>query len=492
MNKQTPSVEWTIAASDADWERLREPLRPANEPPAHRCRSLKRSFWRVAALLLLLAGAGDWWWRTTQAALPQPAANVTAPAQAALGTGAPGRAALVASVIADQTATDGRRQGAQADSSWRAAPQINAPAAHVASALPRIEVQGEQAMVSIVMTARNGTPAYRQTRFYQRTATDWRRTEPDPALWGPERSLETTFFVFHFRQHDAPAVIAVASQVDALHTTLWRNFGLPLTAEAEKLVIDVSVTQSPGQALYWYRVPVPLLVPSPARYRAPVELTDAELLAQSLALPLLEQVLAQASEHHAIGWSWQPLVKGLYLWQVWDLDLPLSAWRQDVVQWLYLDLLGTDPWQAVVLPERYPALCAAHRLWLPSPALMGIPLLCAEPAGEDRFIATWGPRHPLLRLDQLALSMPPDAYLGQSSASYVAHPGQTVALATLIEYAVVTYGREHLPTLVAGLGHYDTWDTLLPAVYGVSSAEFEAGWQAYLADHYAVPVDAAQ
>jgi hypothetical protein len=101
---------------------------------------------------------------------------------------------------------------------------------------------------------------------------------------------------------------------------------------------------------------------------APVELTDANVLAQSIALPLIEQVLAQASEHHAIGAAGQPLLGGLHLWQVWDLDLP-----------------------------------------------------------------------------------------------------------------VATYGRERLPALVAGLGHSDSWEELIPAVYGVSVAEFEAGWQAHVA-----------
>lgn len=64
--------------------------------------------------------------------------------------------------------------------------------------------------------------------------------------------------------------------------------------------------------------------------------------------------------------------------------------------------------------------------------------------------------------------------------------GLSVALATLIEYAVVTYGQEQLPVLVAGLGHYESWATLIPAVYGVSASEFEAGWQAYLATHYGI------
>jgi hypothetical protein len=66
-----------------------------------------------------------------------------------------------------------------------------------------------------------------------------------------------------------------------------------------------------------------------------------------------------------------------------------------------------------------------------------------------------------------------------------------VALATLIEYAVATYGRERLPVLVAGLGQYENWDSLLSAVYGVSPAEFEAGWQAHLAARYGVSLSSA-
>lgn len=58
-----------------------------------------------------------------------------------------------------------------------------------------------------------------------------------------------------------------------------------------------------------------------------------------------------------------------------------------------------------------------------------------------------------------------------ASSSLIHHQGRTVALATLIEHAVAAYGRDRLPALVAGLGQYDTWDALLPAVYGVT------GWQ---------------
>jgi hypothetical protein len=214
---------------------------------------------------------------------------------------------------------------------------------------------------------------------------------------------------------------------------------------------------------------------------APVDLTDAELLAQSLALPLLTQVLAQASEHHAIDWAWQPLVSGLALWQVWDLALPLADWRENVVQWLYVDLATLAPGQTFVLPDRYAALCAAHKLWMASPAQINIPLMCARPEWEEQSFPLWRLREPLTRLEQFSVLAP-------TSLSPVEHPGQAIALATLIEYAVVTHGRERLPALVAGLGQYGSWDTLLPAVYGVSPAEFEAGWRIYLVDHYAVAV----
>ena len=89
------------------------------------------------------------------------------------------------------------------------------------------------------------------------------------------------------------------------------NFKKVTAPSPEKLVIEVSVTQPPGVATPW--VDGLLKVPSPAVYLAPVELSDTELLAQSIALALIEQGLTQAREHHAIGRHWQPLLDGLRL-----------------------------------------------------------------------------------------------------------------------------------------------------------------------------------
>ncbi|HMN28184.1 MAG TPA: hypothetical protein PKE45_08520 [Caldilineaceae bacterium] len=336
-------------------------------------------------------------------------------------------------------------------------------------------------------------PARQEIRFYRRTDAGWLRTEPDAALWGAERGLETPYFIYYFRQNDAQAIVAVAPQIDALYTTLRRNFGLPVSPAGlpgsfadDKLVIEVSVSQSPGtirfqphhyaERFVW---PDRWVVASPAVYLAPVELTDADLLMQSLALPLLTDGLRQASQRYAIGAAWQPLLEGLSLWQEWELNLPLSAWHDEVVRWQYTEWPPTRPGQRVVLPEHYSDLCARTKLWLSSPLEMNLPLVCAAQRWEYQYLAPWSVTDPLTRLDQLAAS---DSFVRPSPRQ----PGETVALATLIEYAVATYGRERLPALVVSLGQYDRWETLIPAVYGVSAAEFEAGWQAYLAAHYGV------
>ena len=507
MRKQAPTVEWHITESDAEWERVRGAARPDSEPTTVRGRCLNRYCWGVAVLFLLLASADGWVWHSEQgrthpaeaeitvtahqelgtialAALPRPIGEVTALAQGERRTLRPNDDPRVTSGAGDQHSLYWWYQQAQEVNGLRAAVQTSDPETHLDILLHTVELQGELATARIVTRAARGIPAYRQTRFYRRTNGGWVRTAPDAALWGPARSLETPYFVYHFRQNDAQAVTAVASQVDTLYLTLRRNFGLPLSLDAEKLVIDVSVTLPPGHVAAGFGAPTRFPVSSPAVYWAPVELTDAELLAQSIALPLLNYVLAHASEHHAIGKTWQPLLDGLYLWQVWDLDLPLAAWRADVAKWIYVDVPAIGPGQPVVLPKRYAALCGAHKLWLSSPMQIHIPIGCTELDGAAWYLRSFYSGDQLTHLAQLAVPVPQSLVREPLPPAY--HPGQTVALATLIEYAVATYGRERLPALLAGLGQYESWDTLLPAVYGVSASEFEAGWQAYLVAHYGI------
>ena len=55
---------------------------------------------------------------------------------------------------------------------------------------------------------------------------------------------------------------------------------------------------------------------------------------------------------------------------------------------------------------------------------------------------------------------------------------------TLVEYIVATYGRHRLADFVRGLRDHPDLRELIPAVFGVDLATFEAGWRAYLEQTY--------
>ncbi len=136
---------------------------------------------------------------------------------------------------------------------------------------------------------------------------------------GPPRRLETTYFVWDYRLKDAAVVAEAAPKLDILYATLRHNFGLDAAPTTDKQQIEVSVTQPPGQMLYRPAPGAPVVVASPALYLAPAELSDPQLLMQSLALPLVEDVLAQAAAYYGAPSGWQMMQGGLRLWQLWDL-----------------------------------------------------------------------------------------------------------------------------------------------------------------------------
>ncbi len=470
MSKQNLTFEWQTIEGDADWQQVCAAY-PTHPTPAQAHSVAKQGLWITVALFLMLIGVSRWWWHTAQqestAATAQELRTLLQRQSSLSGSG---RGHFL------PPEDDGHTQAIQTGE-LAAQPDITIDAIE----LHGIELHGDRAVAKVLIGADKGEAVQRQTRFYRRTASGWVQTAPDAELWGPEGSIETPHFVFYFRQNDAQTVIALAPQIDEIYTTMRRNFGLPIKPMAQKLAIEVSVTAPPGQATTSFHAPNHIFVPSPAVYLAPVELSDEELLGQSVALPLLANSLAEASHQHRINWYWQPLVNALHLWQVWNLDLPLATWREEVVQWLYVGLPTASSGQSDLVPNQYPKLCAAHKLWLPTPMEINIPLLCAELSWEDFHLSPWGWLEPPQHLDEFVPRASVDLLVDPPAAS---HPGRTVMLATLIEYAVATYGRDRLPSLVAALGHYDSWDTLVPAVYGVSSTEFEAGWQAYLMTHY--------
>jgi len=450
--KQSTTLQWRIAESDREWAQWCQPSVSTEKSQ----RSLLRRLGELLLLMVGLSSVGGWYWYATQAEFKQIQAEVTATVQ---------HEGLVASPTWSATGPAQRRQPAQAELASLVAVEPKLSSAKIAPTVRILMLQGDQAIVKVVRLPGTQTPAHRQTQFYRRTDVGWQRTAPDATQWGLPQELETTFFRWRYRQNDGQVVAAVAPQLEVIYATLRRNFGLAHAPQPSTLTIAVSVTQPPGDVSPWFGTAEAYVVASPALYDAPIDVTDAELLLQSLALPLVNTVMAQARAHHHLPSSWQPLLDGLRLWQQWDLDLPLSTWRQEILAWLYQELPKSANGKNVILPKRYAELCAAHTLWLPAPIQMGVPLVCTE-------------------LDRQTWDFATARVYAEPSMQGTGQRGQTVALATLIDYAVTVYGRERLPVLVAALREHKSWETLLPAVYGMTAAEFEAGWQEYLLTHY--------
>lgn len=296
-----------------------------------------------------------------------------------------------------------------------------------------------------------------------------------------EQRLETPSFFFHFRQRDAVAVAAVVPQLEEIYATLRRDFALPASSTIPKLNITVSATRTLESSPYRPQHFTNLIVQSPTLY-PPTPSTQADLLAQSIALLLIDHALGHAVEKHAIGTAHEPMVDGLRLWQVWHLNLPLAKWQPMLVRWIYVGLPAAEFFQPLPLPQRYEAFCAAHNLWMAHPAQLRIPLLCTAVDSSPWRMTRQIVQHPPRRLPMLNAPRALDEYADAAGRTRPAtHPGEAIAVATLIDYIITTYGRDRLPTLVENLGRYDTWLDLTPALLGVTATELETGWQQSLA-----------
>ncbi len=87
----------------------------------------------------------------------------------------------------------------------------------------------------------------------------------------------------------------------------------------------------------------------------------------------------------------------------------------------------------------------------------------------------WAATSPV-RLDDLLES---EVGYSSSAASDQYHEERRwAASAKLFDYISTRWGTGVLPKLMDGFGRYDSWETLAPAVLGVSADELEKGWRA--------------
>ncbi len=208
------------------------------------------------------------------------------------------------------------------------------------------------------------------------------------------------------------------------------------------------------------------MLPSPLLVPLPVEQPAAEWLYQAAAAGVVEAVLWQLIPNAPFGedgYRWDPLLKALTLWQVWQARGALAGERAAVLRQLY----GAAPDAKAITG------CWVGLLLRLATTVFAI---CDELAMQTARVATGDP--PLWPPAELWRLVAPH-WWGVETAVL-----EAVALETVVEYAVATYGVERLPRLVQALSDHASWPTLIPAVYGVSAEEVEVGWQAYIAARY--------
>jgi hypothetical protein len=285
-------------------------------------------------------------------------------------------------------------------------------------AIPTIELAGDVAVVTVVITQTDGTDTlatYRQTRLYRQDATGWTETKPAANLWGEQRTLVTQYLRFEYHRRDTPAVEQAAHELNAMYSALRRDVGLappagPLTIRVIPHLI----------AAGWRIEGQRLLVSSPLLVRLPNALSSAEALVQLLIDPFVTLAINEMVQQHTIQLQWQEVVSGAQSW----------------------------------LRTTY---CAARRVER---------RICYQAVSQQ-------PAHAALSLAGLTLAESDSfAWLGYREYGF-----DSVAL---IDYIVAGYGREQLPIFLAAFEEHATWNTLIPALFAVSAPEFEREWQVYL------------
>jgi hypothetical protein len=347
-------------------------------------------------------------------------------------------------------------------------------------------------VVTEAKLAGNAPPAtYRQLRFYRTTDAGWQPAAPQPVLWGQPQHLATEYFDITYRSRDAQAVQVVAAELDALYEEIRKNLGLSIVSTSqmmdEKIAIEVVVGETCNRHACSGADADRLLVSSPILLRTPTFLTDAEILRRSFLPHLVDKVIQEATDTHTVPPHWRPMLSAMRLWQTWESDVSLAARHAPVISTLYADIPVVHGDTAPALLPKYAGLCALYSVWEITLVDGRASLLCNV---RDRLAWQGHADRETLRFEDFVrlpsywalLERPYDPYGEQGEHIYPLGWFESFLMATWLDYVITTYGRARIGMLWTVLHKHDDWETLIPTVFGVSAAEFEANWQAHIAD----------
>lgn len=281
------------------------------------------------------------------------------------------------------------------------------------------------------------------------------------------RILLTDRLRFDASGGDIALVSAGGAEMEALYLDIFASVGLAPThgedAPDGRLLVVLRGTDAP----VWERAAGRVTLPSPTALPAPAGTNRQELLRQAWQLALVDEVSRNVRDAYEMRWDWLPMLGGLRLWLLRDGGGPLGeAWDEVTVR-LY------GPEGKHLTPDDIADLCAQYAAWDLAPIDFSIPLGCDSDVGSGAYLIPQP-----VALAALGLPETFENTFAQDSSSWVlTSTSRRVGLALFFEYAAESYGEEKLPVLLGALAQHESWDALIPAVYGVSLEEFEEGWQ---------------
>jgi hypothetical protein len=265
---------------------------------------------------------------------------------------------------------------------------------------------------------------YREVRFYRQTENGWVRTAPALNDWGKVRTLATPHLRFEFYERDAPAILAIAAPLELAYLKLYALLEREPPAEVVRLTFAVT----PDQAHEFSPEDDRLAFASPLLLKTPLGLTPTDYMLHLVVNRLIDHALQET-----FG----------------------GARRRGANRWQSMLRAANGRLRSELLGQRSP--------W--------------QQQAEMVFRQTsW--EHRQLRLTDIS-----DRYSGKipSRATVM---WEYMAAEAVVSYVVQVYGWDGLSDLIRGFGKTSFWYGLIPAAFGSSVEEFEAGWNQYLTEHY--------
>ncbi len=313
------------------------------------------------------------------------------------------------------------------------------------------------------------TESLQRLRFYRYDGQEWVRTAPDEGYWGAPMTLETERFVFKYRKQDHSVVARAAPAIDAAAIDLRAALGLP--PPAGKVTVTVYPGSNGARAPSFVDDELQLI--SPTLLPIPIGLTAQQLLTWQAIGPFATHTLDEAKAAQPIYGEWRYMAEVIERWLLLQHNELQTAWRDDLLAWRRDVYAAGAPENATLATAGLADLCAKHHIWERIVWFQGsgIGAHCLSPASA-------APAS-LIDIDTLAQLWQPETLDLYPFYTTSAEPVDAALVTTIVDYMVLTYGRESLPRLWRGFGAYHTWDTLIPVVFGVSAETFERGWQEY-------------